>query len=206
MRVLVVYAHANPKSFNHAILEEFTRGLTGGGHTFEVLDLYAMKFDPCLRPHEFAIIRPKEDQDVLDQQAKVAKADALAFIYPNIWMGFPAILKGWIERVFSYKFAYDLTEKGFAGRLEGRIPLLKHKKALLINTTAWTEEDYKTSGMKDAMEKTMADYALRFPGVQHVEHVFFYHVIAFDITKNVDLSIDKRKRYLELAYRLGKEF
>jgi len=49
MKVLVVYAHPNPQSFNHAVLEAFTRGLRDGGHTFEVDDLYAIKFDPCLK-------------------------------------------------------------------------------------------------------------------------------------------------------------
>lgn len=60
--------------------------------------------------------------------------------------------------------------------------------------------------MQDAMEKIMADYALRFPGVQQVEHVFLYQVLAFDVVNNTDLAIDLRKRYLELVYRLGKEF
>jgi NAD(P)H dehydrogenase (quinone) len=46
IEVLIVYAHPNPKSFNCAILEEFTKGLKDGGHTFEVVDLYSINLDP----------------------------------------------------------------------------------------------------------------------------------------------------------------
>jgi len=99
-----------------------------------------------------------------------------------------------------------LNEAGFAGHIEGRMPLLKHKKALLINTTAWSEEDYEASGMKEAMEKVMVEYALKYPGIQHVEHVFLYRVVSFDVVNMVDLSAEARKQHLELAYNLGKEF
>ena len=54
MKVLVVYAHPNPQSFNHAVLEEFTKGLKDGGHSFEVVDLHAVRFDPRLKIQDFA--------------------------------------------------------------------------------------------------------------------------------------------------------
>ena len=221
MKVLVVYAHGwSPRSFNRAVLEEFTRGLKDGRHTFEVVDLYAINFDPCLKFQDMAQFLtgyvPKDlmdrmnledlakftggkmPKDVLEQQEKVAQADALVFIYPVIFNNFPAILEGWIQRVFSHGFAWALTEKGWRGEVDGRIPLLKHKKALLINTTFFSEENYKTHGLKDAMEKKIDDWSLRYPGVQQVEHVYLYSVLAVDD--------ETRKRYLELAYRLGKEF
>jgi NAD(P)H dehydrogenase (quinone) len=54
MKVLTVYAHPNPKSFCHAILEQFTKGLVEAGHTSEVVDLYAINFDPVFRLADFA--------------------------------------------------------------------------------------------------------------------------------------------------------
>ena len=220
MKVLVVYAHPNPQSFNHAVLEAFTRGLRDGGHTFEVVDLYAIKFDPVFKLADYVqfasghvpkdvmdrmkledlvkLTGGKMPKDVLEQQEKIAQADALAFIYPVLFNNFPAILEGWIQRVFSHAFAWELTEKGWQGEVDGRIPLLKHKKALLINTTFFSEENYKAHGLKDAMEKKIDDWSLRYPGVQQVEHVYLYSVLAVDD--------ETRKRYLELAYRLGKEF
>ena len=54
MKVLTVYAHPNPKSFCHAILQQFTKGLEEAGHTSEVVDLYAIRFDPVFRMQDFA--------------------------------------------------------------------------------------------------------------------------------------------------------
>ena len=71
MNVLVVYAHPNPNSFNHAILESFTKGLKDGGKTFEVSDLNATEFNPSLGFEDFAQVTGEQmPQDVLDQQAK----------------------------------------------------------------------------------------------------------------------------------------
>jgi NAD(P)H dehydrogenase (quinone) len=202
MKVLAVIAHANPRSFNHAVLDSFTRGLKDGGHEVEVVDLYAIGFDPRLTVEEFAFEQAKDSKPMLDQvleqQDKVARADALAFIYPVIWMDFPAILKGWIERVFSAGFAWDVDEAGLAGHLKGRLPLLKHQKALSIATTHWSEEDYRNSGFLDAMEKITVDYALKYPGIKQAEMVMLYSVAVVDD--------DTRKEYLDRAYRLGREF
>ena len=193
MRVLILYAHPNPKSFNHAVLENFVRGLKDSGHTPEVVDLYASKFNPCIMPEDFAQFTGGQmPQDVLDQQEKVAGADALVFIYPVWAWWIPAILKGWFDRVFSHGFAYRLTEKG------EMVGLLKHKKALLINTTGFPEEYYKALGVEDAMKKIIIDLTLRMCGIQNVEHVFLYGVQFVDAKA--------RKKYLQGARKLGKDF
>ena len=248
MKVLVVYAHPVPTSFNHAILESFTKGLKEVGHEFEVVDLHAIKFDPILKPIElgacitedmsewlmerldlrkmvlygaggpiqrfimkrwmrdkslsdiarFIHKKLKKPKDVLEHQEKVAKSDAIALISPTWWNNFPTILKGWIERVFSYGFAYALTEKGWLGDVEGRIPLLKLKKALIISTLFFKEEAYKNIGLKEAMTKSIDEWGFKYPGVQEVEHVYFHALYA--------ASDETRKGWLEQAYRLGKEF
>ena len=193
MKVLVVYAHPNPQSYNHAVLEAFTKGLKEAGHTFEVDDLYASEFAPCFKVEDYAQFTGGQmPKDVLDEQAKVAKAEALVFIYPVWWWSVPAILKGWFDRVLSCGFAYKITE---SEEIEG---LLKHKKALLINSTMSPEAYYKDSGVEDAMKKLMDNATFKeICGIQNLEHVFLYAV---------DFDAEARKRYLELAYRLGKEF
>ena len=75
----------------------------------------------------------------------VKNAQGLAFIAPTFWLHFPAILKGWFERVFSYGDAYALTPVGWNGEAKGRVPLLHHEKALVISTTLFKEADYKTA-------------------------------------------------------------
>lgn len=246
MRVLTVYAHHNPRSFCHAVLERFTDGLRDAGHTNEVVDLHAIRFNPVLHDRDAPdwiddsvpddVLRhmrvrqsllerarhpwrrlllkrwmgDREDReivrrlhalgaprDVAQQQAKVAQADALAFIAPVYFVGFPAILKGWIERVFSLGFAFGMTADAWRGDLAGRIPLLTHEKALIIQTTIWNEAAYE-AGLEAAMKVLIDDYALRYPGIKRVEHAYFHAVHgADDATRRV---------YLERAYRLGREF
>ncbi len=246
MRVLTIYAHHNPSSFCHAILERFSDGLRDAGHVHEVVDLHAIHFDPVLRDHDepnwiddsvpddvlgsmrFSerlmeragnplsrlllkrwignrtardIIREIRGRggprDVKEQQEKVARAEALVFISPVFFVGFPAILKGWIERVFSLGFAFALKPEGWRGDIHGRVPLLTHKKALIISTTLFDEAAYD-SGLRAAMQTLIDDYGLRYPGIQNVEHVYFYALQgANDAT---------RKAYLERSYQLGRNF
>jgi NAD(P)H dehydrogenase (quinone) len=240
MKVLTVYANPSPKSFCHAILEQFTQGLEDAGHSNEIVDLYAMKFNPVLKVRDYPnwidenipmetlksmildnsggsfqrffmekwlrnknsaylskLIRKLRPRDIVEQQKKVAEAQGLVIISPVWFVGFPAILKGWIERVFTYGFAYSLTPEGWSGDIKGRVPLFKHEKALLISTTLFNEESYH-NGIKDAMTKLIDDFGFRYPGVKNVEHIYFYSVSA--------VGDEARRSYLQEAYRLGKEF
>jgi NAD(P)H dehydrogenase (quinone) len=245
MKILTVYANPNPKSFCHAVLEEFSRGLEDAGHENDVVDLYAIGFDPVLRlrdgplwineslPREilegmnlkaqalgyarnglerFAIkmaLRNKSlddilkmawkrrPKDIVQQQQRVAAAQGLAFVAPVWFVGFPAILKGWVERVFTPGFAFGLSPEGWQGSLKGRIPLLKQEKVQIISTTLFDEAAYR-SGLGDALKRLIDDFAFRYPGIREVEHTYFYAVNG--------VSADTRKEYLRQAYSLGKEF
>jgi NAD(P)H dehydrogenase (quinone) len=128
---------------------------------------------------------------------KVKAADALAFIAPVYFIGFPAILKGWIERVFTPWFAFVLTPEAWRGDVGGRIPLLTHEKALIIQTTIFDKAEYD-AGLRDAMRVLMDEFGLRYPGIKRVEHEYFYAVH--------DVDSAKLSRYLERAYQLGREF
>ena len=247
MNVLTVFAHSGSRSFCHALLERFDAGLRDAGHANEVVDLYAIGFDPVIRdrdmpnwldpeqPEEllartglrqrmldgargpfarFAVkrllggrddrgivrllqerFRPK---DVAAQQAKVARAQGLAFIAPVFFVGYPAMLKGWIERVFTLGFAFDITAEGWRGDIRGRVPLLRHEKALILQTTLFDERAYREEGLADAMRVLMDEFGLRFPGVKQVEHGYFHAVYGAD-----DAT---RRGYLDEAYRLGRTF
>ena len=119
------------------------------------------------------IIRSQMPKDIIDQQKRLTRAQGLAFIAPNYWMSFPAMLKGWFERVFAPGFAYSLTPEGWRGDSAGRVPLLRHEKALVINTTHFKEETYQGEFGK-AMTRIIDDWGLRYPGIKKVEHVYFY--------------------------------
>lgn len=199
MHTLVVYSHPNPDSFTHAILEAFTRGLEDGEHTYEVVDLYHINFDPNFGIADYsAFAGGAVPPDVQEQQKKVARADAFAFICPVFWMNMPANMIGWIVRVFCYGFAYRLTEQGWQGHVSGRVGLLKQKKALVMSPTFFSEEDYRQSGLLDAMKKIICEYGFEYPGVGQADYVFFYR--AFSVNDAT------REEYLRQAHRLGKEF
>jgi putative NADPH-quinone reductase len=106
-----------------------------------------------IHPHH----RPK---DAAAQWDKVKAADGLAFIAPVYWLHFPAILKGWFERVFAYGDAYALTPEGWSGEAKGRVPLLHHQKARVISTTLFNEANYKTD-WEPPMTRIIDDWGLR---------------------------------------------
>ena len=188
MNVLVVYSHPNPESFNHAILEAVLKGLSGAGHENDVFDLYDMDFDPCLKVDDFVKVHlGSNSEDVLLHQARVSNADVLVFIHPNWWGGMPAILKGWIDRVFSMGFAYKADEE-----TSEMIGLLNIQKALVL-TTCGSPEIY--SLCIDAYKEIWDQKILQFCGIQDVQFKLFYDVISVD---------DKtRNGYLDEARNLG---
>jgi NAD(P)H dehydrogenase (quinone) len=142
-------------------------------------------------------VHARRPKDAVAQWEKVKNADALAFIAPVFWLHFPAILKGWFERVFTYGEAYALTAAGWHGEVRGRIPLLQHKKALVISTTLFLEADYERS-LEAPMARIIDDRGLRYPGIKKVEHVYFYGAAVADD--------ETRRGYLDRAYELGRGF
>lgn len=111
MKVLIVYCHPSNNSFTYTVKESFIRGLTDAGHTYEISDLYADKFNPVMSEDEYlreGFYRLEADvfEDVLREQKKINNADVIVFIYPDFWTSSPAMLEGWFQRVWTYGFAY----------------------------------------------------------------------------------------------------
>ncbi|MDR1957456.1 MAG: NAD(P)H-dependent oxidoreductase [Planctomycetaceae bacterium] len=111
MKVSVILGHQNPGSFNHAIASTTLNTLQSLGHEAHYHDLYAEKFDPITRHDEW------NNDNLLPEQVKIHSAeikasDGMIFIHPNWWGTPPAILKGWIDRIFRSGFAYNFTPSG----------------------------------------------------------------------------------------------
>lgn len=117
MRVLIVYAHPEPRSFCAALKDAAVATLGHAGHAVTVSDLYAMAFDPVAGPEDFGSRRDADylvyaleqrhnfsaktlAPDIRAEVEKVLAADFLLMIFPLFWFSVPAILKGWIDRVF----------------------------------------------------------------------------------------------------------
>jgi NAD(P)H dehydrogenase (quinone) len=158
MKVLIVFAHPEPRSFNGALKDRAVATLTELGHEVQVSDLYQMKWradlglddftGPRLNPdyldlsaeqeHMFATSAPTPD--VAAEQQKVLWSDLIIFQYPTWWFGMPAILKGWVDRVMTRGFAYATGRKYDTGMFKGR-------RAMISTTTGTASSLYEPDGV-----------------------------------------------------------
>lgn len=130
MNILVVFAHPNPESFNGAICEQVCAQLTEQGHRVDLLDLYQNGFEPCMSRAE-RLIYMEKDKNMETVEAYVEQllwADALVLVYPTWWMGPPAILKGWFDRVWLPHVVAEFSNKKVQ-------PKLTNIKKVMIITT-----------------------------------------------------------------------
>jgi NAD(P)H dehydrogenase (quinone) len=182
MKHLVIYAHPNSQSFCHAILESATEELKIKNNKVVVRDLYQINFDPVLKSQDFInLAAEKTSPDVKTEQDYIKWADVITVIYPIWWNNMPAILKGYIDRVFSSGFAYNFCKDGSVEKL------LSDKKIMIFTTQGASEADYKD--MIENMKKILDFEVFPFCGIEILGHKFFPSV------PNVDDAT--RKGYLE---------
>lgn len=124
MHALIVVSHPDPKSLTHAVARSFAEGVAESGHhSTEIADLTAEGFQPTFNPTDRSayFLQSPLPADVLREQARIDRADALVLVYPVYWWSFPGQLKGWIDRVFSNGWAYDEAPDGKLGKRLGRL-------------------------------------------------------------------------------------
>ena len=122
MRVLTVLAHPVPESFVAAAHGRLVEALGAAGHEVRALDLYAIGFDPVLRADERrSYMTPGRNvpPDVAEQLEHLRWAEGVIFVYPTWWYSLPALLKGWLDRVFVPYETFELGSrlKPIVGRL-----------------------------------------------------------------------------------------
>ena len=139
MRTTVILCHPVRDSFNHAIADEVVRLLKQQKHIVHYHDLYEEKFQPVLSADELQR-RFSFDEQVQLYTSRVIESDGLVFIHPDWWGGPPALLKGWIDRVFRPGVAYDFEGEDFMKKQ--KTPLLSGKKGLVFCTTQSNEEKH----------------------------------------------------------------
>lgn len=137
MAALVVLAHPLAGSLSHRLAGTAASALRGAGHETAVLDLYAEGFEPRLSGEErggyYGTAAP--GADIERHAALLREAERLVFLFPTWWFGPPAILKGWIDRVFSPGIAFDHSP-GF-GPIVPRLTKLKHAAVVTTLGTPW---------------------------------------------------------------------
>jgi putative NADPH-quinone reductase len=121
MKTLIILASPNRDSFNHAISEIVKESLLELGHEISFHDLYVERFDPVLSSDEISATEldlPSELRRYIDE---VRESSGLIFIHPNWWGGAPAILRGWIDRVFRQNSIYNFTPNGVVSRIGNKV-------------------------------------------------------------------------------------
>ena len=179
MHALIIHAHPEPESFNAALTRAASETLRAAGHSVEISDLYAEGFNPVAGPHDFlnrldatrfhyqaeqyhAATHSGFATDLAREQARLLAADLLILQFPLWWGSMPAILKGWIDRVLAYGFAYVDGSRFETG-------VFKDKHALLGITTGGTAERFSSTGAYgeiDTVLRPVQHLVLRYMGFQ----------------------------------------
>lgn len=132
MRVLVVYAHPVPESFCASVRDRVMAGLEEAGHELALLDLNAIGFDPVMPCDERRRYNDMEaaDHPLPEHADMLSWAQGIVFVYPTWWYGMPAILKGWLDRVWTPLITFEINKE--SGRIK---PLMTHITKLGVITT-----------------------------------------------------------------------
>lgn len=198
MNVLIVFAHPDPRSLNASLRNVAIEELEVQGHSVEVSDLYAMGWKVEVDRADFPTLDPDArlkvaaasgdafaadalTDDVKAEQEKLLRADVLILQFPLWWFTMPAILKGWVDRVYAYGFAYGVGEhsdRRWGDRYgEGT---LAGKRAMLIVTTGGWEQHYSPRGINGPIDD------LLFPINHGILHYPGYDVLPPFVTYRVD--------------------
>ena len=192
MKVLIVFTHPNPNSFNHALLESISEGLKQAGHEVKIKDLYQEKFDPILKAEDLAQLQQGiTPEKIAKEQDQLLWADSLIFIYPLWWFDRPAMLKGWFDIVLTNGLAFEYSSEGVKG-------LLKHRKALVIITAGGSEQYFKDNDALQLIHRPVTDGTLSFCGIKDVSHEIYYDIAS--------LSDAQRHNILSQAKQFGIDF
>lgn len=193
MNILVILAHPNPASFNHAIAAQAVATLKDCGHTVWFHDLYAEGFDPILPAAEIAEDGPVPPK-IMEHCRELAEAHGIIIVHPNWWGQPPAILKGWVDRVFrpgvAYKFAPGEGGEGVP------LGLLKAHTALVFNTSN-TPAQREAQVFRDPLETLWRICIFALCGVQIFQRRTFSVVITS--------TPEQRRAWLAEVDRLVRE-
>lgn len=183
---LIVHAHPEPHSFSTAQLATAAQALRDAGYKVDILDLYTDAWAPVLAREEFVPLdgpfKPQAEQmravqdgtldaAVKDQLDRVLAADLLVLSFPLWWFSLPAILKGWIDRVFVMGALFG-GDHGFFGGAA-----LAGKRAMLLFTTGGSSEAFQPGGAFGALDDFLFHIhrgMLEFVGYQVIDPVVTY--------------------------------
>ncbi|HLK24934.1 MAG TPA: NAD(P)H-dependent oxidoreductase [Caulobacteraceae bacterium] len=190
MKHAVVVAHPSSKSFNLTMAATYLEAAKAEGHDVLLRDLYRMGFNPCLAESELPGARSRVADDVVAERAILQGVDVFCFVYP-LWFDMPpAMLKGYLERVFGGGFGYAFGDLG-------NTPLLRGKRMISVSSsgapTSWVRETGDWSALATLFDGHFAEVC----GLTVVGHVHFG-----DITPGItEAAVRSCREEVETAVR-----
>ena len=214
MKIFIVYAHAEPQSFNGALFRTAQETLLGAGHSVVTSDLYAQKFDPVSDRRNFTTVKNPDffkqqieemhatevggfAPDVEAELRKMETCDLMIWQFPLWWFGLPGILKGWADRVFAMGRTYGgerFYENG----------VFKGKRAMLSLTTGGPAEAYAKGGFNGDIHAVLRPIhrgILQFTGFS----VLAPHIIFAPVRLRDDQRKDILEGYARRLRQIDKE-
>lgn len=171
MKHAIIVAHPNASSFTMSVAKAYAEAVGRLGDDVLLRDLYRMNFAPCLaagevpKPGGFA-----PGQDVNSERQLLADVNVFAFVYP-LWMNAqPAMMKGYIDRVFGMGFAYG-PGKG------GNVPLLKSRKMICFTSSGAPTDWVVSTGAWAAIQKLFDEHFAAVCGLELVDHIHFGAIV-----------------------------
>jgi NAD(P)H dehydrogenase (quinone) len=188
MKVLTVVSHPRLNSLTFSVADKFTQGLIDAGHETEVLDLHRMGFNPVLweaDEPDWSSDHKIYSPEVLAEIERMKKHDALAFIFPIWWYHLPAMLKGYIDRVWNNGFAYGSNK-------------LPHKQMLWLGLAGESKEGMEKRQFEEMMKRHLNIAIAGYCGISNSSVEFMYNTL--------DSNPETRERLLAQAYQLGLNY
>ena len=187
-RILIINGHPDKESFCFALAETYKKGADGSGTECKLVNLIDLEFNPVLT-YGYRVVSDLEP-DLVQIQRDITEATHLVLVYPNWWGTYPALLKGFIDRVFLPNFAFKYLD-------ESPLPekLLKGRSARLL-VTMDTPKWYNWLINRNPGVNSMKRAILEFCGIRPVK------VSSFATLK--DSSDAERKSWLAEVEELGR--
>jgi NAD(P)H dehydrogenase (quinone) len=215
MKVLYIYAHPEPKSFNGALKDTALAALQEEGHEVKLSDLYEMNFNPVLKASDYPerknpeIFNPFLEglnasktgafaSDIKEEMEKVKWADLLIFQFPIWFTSMPAIMKGWIDRIMEPGFAFNPVNNSMYDT-----GLLKGKFSMLVMTCGSSKNVYSEGGAHGDLNKLFEPIThciFEFTGMK----VLPSHVIYEASSMSREKGIEELKKYRNELLKLPK--
>ncbi|MBC65692.1 MAG: NAD(P)H dehydrogenase [Rhodobacteraceae bacterium] len=186
MKILVVLCHPREESLTAQVANSFIKGAISNGNEVELVDLYKENFNPVLNikdePNDGNLLN--YSQEVQFEFNRLNNNEAVVMIFPLWWWSMPAMLKGWVDRVWNYGLTYGEASHNI-------------KKGLLISLAAHTQKELEKRDYYNAIDTSLNVGIFDYNKIDERELL---------ILGGTDLGDDHCAKHIELAYKKGCSF